>query len=107
MAEPGYISGEYYQQMVDGLEELAKNEVNEAEGHIRKYFDGKDVDVTTDALAGFPDKTIIEEATSWNADLIVVGSHGRGFWGRLLGSVSNGVVHHAPCSVLVVRKHDK
>ena len=37
-------------------------------------------------------------------DLIVVGSHGRGFWGRLLGSVSDGVVHHAPCSVLVVRK---
>lgn len=104
MAEPGFISGTYYQQMVDGLEESAKNDVNEAENQIRKHFDGKDVDVTTEALGGFPDKTIIDEAKSWNADLIVVGSHGRGFWGRLLGSVSNGVVHHAPCSVLVVRK---
>ena len=50
---------------------------------------------------------IIELAREWGADLIVVGSHGRGFWGRLLGSVSTGVVHHAPCSVLVVRKREK
>jgi nucleotide-binding universal stress UspA family protein len=49
-------------------------------------------------------KEIIDKAERWRADLIVVGSHGYGFWGRLLGSVSNYVVHNAPCSVLVVRK---
>ena len=39
-----------------------------------------------------------------SADLIVVGSHGRGTVGRfLIGSVSDHVVRNAPCPVLVVR----
>lgn len=40
-------------------------------------------------------------------DAIVVGSHGKGRLKRLvLGSVSEHVVHHAPCPVLVVRDSD-
>jgi nucleotide-binding universal stress UspA family protein len=39
-----------------------------------------------------------------NVDVIVVGSHGRGALERLLlGSVSDQVVRHAPCPVLVIR----
>jgi nucleotide-binding universal stress UspA family protein len=53
---------------------------------------------------GEPGPAIVDAATSEGADLIVVGTHGRGRVGRLvLGSVSDHVVRHAPCPVLIVR----
>ena len=46
----------------------------------------------------------VETAEEMGADMIVLGSHGYKRWERLLlGSVSNSVVHHAHCSVMVVR----
>ncbi|HUJ82331.1 MAG TPA: universal stress protein [Candidatus Acidoferrales bacterium] len=54
--------------------------------------------------SGDPASKIVDVAKSWPADLIVMGSHGRGkIGGLLLGSVSQGVLSHAPCPVLVVR----
>jgi nucleotide-binding universal stress UspA family protein len=51
-----------------------------------------------------PVKEIINFATSYKCDLIVLGSHGRTGWSKLiLGSVANGVVQHAKSSVLVVK----
>lgn len=62
------------------------------------------VSIKTDILIGSPESKIVETAENINADLIVVGSHGYYRWERLLlGSVSDSIVHHAPCSVLVVR----
>ncbi len=70
---------------------------------IQKKLPG--AQITTSVAMDFPERFIVEEAKNWQADLIVVGSHGRGFWGRLtLGSVSNSVIHHAHCSVLVVHE---
>ena len=103
-AEPFALSSEYYQKLTESLTSLATSAVEAAKETIRDRFPGTDFAVATEILRGPADQLIIEKAIDWNADLIVVGSHGRGFWGRLLGSVSNGVVHHAPCSVLVVRK---
>lgn len=55
-------------------------------------------------LSGNAKEVILEEARKWNADLIVVGSHGRrGFKRFLLGSVSDAVAMNAHCSVVVVR----
>lgn len=49
-----------------------------------------------------PGRAICRLADTWNADVIVVGSHGRtGLNELLLGSVSNYVMHHAACSVWV------
>ncbi|MEH1812797.1 MAG: universal stress protein [Nostoc sp.] len=53
---------------------------------------------------GDPGANICDLARSWGADLIVLGRRGlKGFAELLAGSVSNHVVHHAPCSVLVVQ----
>ena len=55
-------------------------------------------------LRGRPADVIVDLGEEVEADLIVVGSRGLGAVGRLLvGSVSEGVVHHAPCPVLIVR----
>lgn len=55
---------------------------------------------------GDPKSTIIGEAAAWQADLIMMGSHGRTGLARLLmGSVAQWVVAHAPCSVEVAREH--
>jgi nucleotide-binding universal stress UspA family protein len=53
---------------------------------------------------GDPAESIVDAAKSEGADIIVVGSHGRAALGRaLIGSVSDQVVRHAPCPVMVVR----
>lgn len=101
--EPAISSSAYYKFVEDSLKTLAEKEIDEAVGMIREHFDEADVPVTSQIVQGAPDQQIIALAKEWKADLIVVGSHGKGFWGRLLGSVSTGVVHHAPCSVLVVK----
>jgi nucleotide-binding universal stress UspA family protein len=54
--------------------------------------------------SGKPASKTVEVAKNWPADLIVMGSHGRGkIHGLFLGSVSQEVLHHASCPVLVVR----
>jgi nucleotide-binding universal stress UspA family protein len=54
-------------------------------------------------VAGSPGKTICQVAEEGSADLIVIGHRGRsGLSEWLLGSVSNYVLHHAPCSVLTI-----
>lgn len=49
-------------------------------------------------------EAIVRAAAEWPADLVVVGARGLGAFARLvLGSVSEHVVRHAPCAVLIVR----
>ncbi len=55
-------------------------------------------------LKGTPADEIVKAAKEWLADVIVIGSHGRGGVQRaLLGSVAEGVMRHAHCPVLVIR----
>lgn len=69
--------------------------------------EGEGLKITTVTPTGPPTQVILEEAEEWGADLIVVGSHGRGFWGRLLlGSVSQAIASHAGCSVEIVRSRE-
>jgi nucleotide-binding universal stress UspA family protein len=63
------------------------------------------VEATSELLEGIAIDEICTAAEKAEADLIVIGAHGRGRVKRLvLGSVSTGVVHKAHCPVLVVRE---
>lgn len=55
---------------------------------------------------GDPGRQICQVAKDWPADLIVIGRHNRSGLSELwIGSVSNYVMHHAGCSVIVVKSH--
>ncbi|CAM3620051.1 universal stress protein [Nocardiopsis gilva] len=61
-----------------------------------------DVRVEEVVLRALPERALISE--SHRADMVVVGARGRGgFAGLLLGSVSQKLVHHADCPVMIVR----
>lgn len=48
-------------------------------------------------------RTITDEAAGWGADLVVVGSHGKGWVDRvLLGSTTERLLNRLPCSILVI-----
>jgi len=65
---------------------------------------GKGVKAEMLQTVGDPGRVICEQAISWSADLIIVGRRGRrGISEVVLGSVSNYVLHHAPCSVLTIQ----
>jgi nucleotide-binding universal stress UspA family protein len=90
------------------VREVAEKILVDAKTFISEQLNIKDVSVNTEILYGSPDSRIVETAEKIKADLIIVGSHGYNRWERiLLGSVSDSVVHHAPCSVLVVRTPDE
>ncbi len=58
-------------------------------------------------LSGYPPAMIAEYAKDVGAQLIVVGTRGRGeFRSLVLGSTSHGVIHESPCDVLVVKVKD-
>lgn len=64
----------------------------------------KGLTVTTRVLEGNPGKSLVRYAEEINADIIVVGSNNKGVLDRLfLGSVSNYVIHHARCMVLLAK----
>ena len=74
------------------------------EERIRELFPNQNIALSSEVLFGSPESRIVETAEAIHPDLIVLGSHGYSRWERLLlGSVSDSVVHHAPCSVLIVR----
>jgi nucleotide-binding universal stress UspA family protein len=79
----------------------------EAEGLVDRIarLIGSSLSVETAVREGDPRTAIVDEAAEWEADLIVLGSHGRtGLKRLILGSVAEYVVRHAPCSVEVARQ---
>lgn len=94
----------FNQQVMEKIEEQTTNEAREAVSVAVEMLGSAGLAVTGSVMTGDPKSKIIEQARDWNADLIVVGSHGRrGFDRALQGSVSEAVAMHAPCCVEVIR----
>jgi nucleotide-binding universal stress UspA family protein len=104
----GYL-GYGYSDVVAELTKAEHRRVGELLGTIEAAACAADVPCSTLIPDGFPVEQICRIASERDAQLIVVGSHGWGAARRLFsGSVSTGLVHSAPCPVLVVRvpQHD-
>lgn len=82
---------------IDFNERLVKSQVDRLQQALKCKVEGA-------VLHGAVAETIVAEAKSWKADLIVLGSHGRrGVQKFFLGSVSEKVLRLADCSVEVVK----
>jgi nucleotide-binding universal stress UspA family protein len=64
---------------------------------LRESFPG--VSITETIVEGDAKSEIVDQLTDWDADLVLLGSHGKH---GLMGSVSRTVVSHSPCSAIVV-----
>ena len=84
--------------------ENAGNILTETAEALNRHFGEPELQLTTEVLFGSPESHIVEAAEEFHPDLIVLGSHGYKAWERLLlGSVSDSVLHHVHCSVLIAR----
>jgi len=101
----GY-SGYGYSNIVAELTEAEHHRVTALLASVAEAADAEGIHCSTVAVDGFAVEEICRKASEYDAQLIVVGSHGWGAARRFLsGSVSTGLVHSAPCPVLVVRPH--
>jgi nucleotide-binding universal stress UspA family protein len=99
----GY-AGYGYSNIVVELTEAEHHRVTALLASVAETAEAEGIHCSTVAVDGFAVEEICRKASEYDAQLIVVGSHGWGPARRFLsGSVSTGLVHSAPCPVLVVR----
>lgn len=79
------------------LKDAAKESMQDCKARMSPHLSDSHV------ARGAPKHAITEYAEEIDADLIILGSHGRHGLGLLLGSTANGVLHLAKCDVLAVR----
>lgn len=74
--------------------------------HLKVQADEQGVHLKTKVALGHPAEQIIHWAEKHDVDVIVVGHQTRSVFGRwLLGSTPDKIVHHAPCTVIVVKNN--
>jgi nucleotide-binding universal stress UspA family protein len=89
--------------MIDALRESGKKAINNALALVKKH-DLKAETTTFETVGDRVADVIVREAKKWKADLIVMGTHGRrGFNRMVLGSDAEGVLRNSPVPVLMVR----
>lgn len=83
------------------LQQLRADTDTQLDRQVREIFGDRESRVERRVVEDLPASAVLEAAA--DADLVVVGSRGRGgLKGMLLGSVSQKVVHHSPCPIVVI-----
>ncbi len=105
VSEDIFYYDDFYDPVIPDREAFEAQLETQALARLHKLAARLGVDESSDVqlLSGTPKRTIVDYARKANADLIVLGSHGRHGIARLLGSVASGVVRNAHCDVLTVR----
>ncbi|MEL4898553.1 universal stress protein [Crocosphaera sp. Alani8] len=106
-SEVTLYGGIYTQEMVELEEKLIQESIEKLQIWLKRLTQlaiDQGVKATSEYIYGQPGEQICAKSKQWKADLIVVGRRGHNRLSELLlGSVSNYVIHHAPCSILVVQ----
>jgi nucleotide-binding universal stress UspA family protein len=107
MPSPFPTGGQEPMYSAHQLESIVESETTKAHELVTSAAErlrSEGFDASTSVREGDPKTVILDCATEWRADLIVVGSHGRKGVARFaLGSVSEAVARYARCSVEIVR----
>ncbi len=103
----GPYAGIYSVEMLEMEEKLVQEAMDTFHAWLKEFVNeakNEGIEAETEYGRGDTGKEICALAKEWKADLIVIGRSGKvGLSELVLGSVSNYVVHHAPCTVLVVQ----
>lgn len=95
-----WYTGAFYKQIVDELRDFGEKVLK----HAVEMGEEEGVTIRTMSVDGHSGTAIVRIAEREGADLIVVGALGRSMVEEaLMGSISQHVVRHAPCPVLVVK----
>lgn len=102
-----YVEENYIAEALIGAEALRERAHSRSESLLadaKAIASEADCEVSTKTRIGKPAREIVEYSEEYDADLIIIGSHGRSLVTRvLLGSVAETVLRRAPGPVLVVR----
>lgn len=95
-----FPSAAHVPDLLNEMEDSARQSLAEVEKEIA----AAGIDCTTRVVHGAPADQIVAAATSEQADLVVIATHGMTGWKRVLfGSVAEKVVRYCPCAVLTIR----
>lgn len=92
------------EKLLSELLEAYRKENQEILSKCSKIASEKGISIKTLLLQGNPASVILDYCKKENFDLVIMGSRGLGKFKQLiLGSVSNKIVHHCQCAVLLIR----
>ena len=101
-AELSFAVADAAQGRIKAAEREAAELAEKARDRVAAIFPGWTV--AAESVSDSPASALTERAEQWKADLVVIGSHGRGAISRLFfGSISQKVLRYSPCSVRVGR----